>query len=236
LQAVLETIYLLFNEGYSASTGKDLIRYEICEEAIRLTEIIADHAAIQNKSTVYALLALMQLNASRFAARLDAEGNILTLEQQNRSLWNFKLIGKGFSNLEKFTLGEEISIYHILATISAYHCSAANYQSTDWESILSLYNQLIQIDNSVVVLLNRAVALSKVSGAEVAIRELEKLQDTPPIKSYHLFYSVLAEFYIQILEFDKATEALKTAIALAPLETERSFLQKRLVYCREKIF
>ncbi|HXS37708.1 MAG TPA: sigma-70 family RNA polymerase sigma factor [Flavipsychrobacter sp.] len=236
LQVVLETIYLLFNEGYSASTGKDLIRYEICEEAIRLAEIIASHSAIQNKSTVYALLALMQLNASRFEARQDAEGNILTLEHQNRSLWNFKLMGKGFSNLEKFTADKEISIYHILATISAYHCSAANYQSTDWESILSLYNQLIQIDSSAVVLLNRAVALSKVSGPKIAILELEQLKNTQSIKTYHLFYSVLAEFHIQMLEFDKAADVLGTAIALAPLEAERSFLQRRLTYCREKVF
>jgi len=237
LQAVLETIYLLFNEGYSASTGKDLIRYEICEEAIRLTEIIANHAAIQNKSTVYALLALMQLNASRFAARLDAEGNILTLEQQNRSLWNLKLMGIGFPNLEKAALSDkEITIYHILAAISAYHCSAVDYKSTDWNSILTLYNQLIQIDNSAVVLLNRSVALSKVSGIEIAIAELEKLKDIPSMKFYHLFYSVLAEYYIQAQEFKKAVEVVETAITLAPLEAEKKFLQKRLEYCREKIF
>jgi RNA polymerase sigma factor (sigma-70 family) len=100
LRVVLEIIYLLFNEGYSASTGQELIRYEICEEAIRLTEIIKGHPAIHDKSNVYALLALMQLNASRFRARQDAEGNIFTLEQQNRSLWDITLIGKGFLYLE----------------------------------------------------------------------------------------------------------------------------------------
>ena len=108
LQTVLETIYLLFNEGYSASSGTDLIRYEICEEAIRLTEIIANHPMIQNKSNVYALLSLMQLNASRFKARQDADGNILTLEKQNRLLWDYSFMEKGFSNLEKSTSGNQI--------------------------------------------------------------------------------------------------------------------------------
>lgn len=124
LQAVLETIYLLFNEGYSASKGNDLIRYELCEEAIRLAEIIEASHSIQDKSNVYALLALMQLNASRFKSRQDNEGNLLTMAEQDRSLWDGALIQKGISNLTKAAAQNHISVYHLLATISAVHCSA----------------------------------------------------------------------------------------------------------------
>ena len=236
LQTVLETIYLLFNEGYSASTGTDLIRHEVCEEAIRLAEIIAAHESIEEKSTIYALLALMQLNSSRFKARQDAEGNILTLEQQNRSLWDFTLMKEGFISLDRSLPANEISIYHILATISSYHCSAPDYESTDWKSILTLYDRLVEIDNSPVVLLNRAVALSKVEGADVAILELEKLQNITSLQSNHLFYSVLAEFYIGIGKYHDAVDQLQKAISLAPLDTERIFLEKKLKYCFEKIF
>ena len=236
LQTVLETIYLLFNEGYSASTGTDLIRYEVCEEAIRLGEIIATHESIEDKSTIYALLASMQLNSSRFKARQDAEGNILTLEQQNRSLWDFAMMKEGFINLDRSMPTDEISIYHILATISSYHCSAPDYESTDWKSILALYDRLVEIDNSPVILLNRAVALSKVEGAGVAVKELEKLQNIPSLQSYHLLHSVLAEFYIEMDQFGQAVEQLKKAIDLAPLDAERIFLRKKLKYCYEKIF
>jgi RNA polymerase sigma factor (sigma-70 family) len=235
LEAVLETIYLLFNEGYSASSGKDLIRYEVCEEAIRLAEMISMHTAIQQKSNVYALLALMQLNASRFKARQDADGNILTLEQQNRSLWDYALMEKGFSNLEKSTFEKQISIYHLLASISAYHCSAINYKATDWKSILSLYDRLIQIDHSPIVLLNRAIALSKVSGAEKAIHELEQIKDATSLKSYHLYYSTKAEFHIELHQFPEAITAIETAIKLAALPNEKYMLQKKRAFCQEKI-
>lgn len=236
LSIVLKTIYLLFNEGYSASTGNNLIRFELCEEAIRLTDLISEHSAIQNKSDIYALLALMQLNASRFSARQNKEGNILTLAEQDRSIWNQALIQKGLSNLEKSTSNTHISIYQILATISAYHCVATNFYSTDWKSILSLYDNLLQLDNSPIVLLNRAIALSKVAGAAKGIKELELIQDNPLIKSYHLFYSTQAEFYVELNKFSEAAECLEKAIKLSPLPSEIKLLQSRLETCNEKIF
>jgi RNA polymerase sigma-70 factor (ECF subfamily) len=143
---------------------------------------------------------------------------------------------KGFINLERSMPCDEISSYHIMATISSYHCSAPNYQATDWGSILSLYDRLIEIDGSPLVALNRTVALSKVAGAVRALAELEKLQNTPSLKLYHLFYSVFAEFYIELEQFDNAVTALNKAIELAPLDTERVFLQKKLKYCINKIF
>ena len=234
LQTVLETIYLLFNEGYSASKGNDIVRYELCEEAIRLAEIITTNTAIHTKSNVYALQALMQLNASRFRARQDSSGNILTLEEQDRSLWNYELMEKGFNSLEKSTNTNHLSIFHILATISAYHCSASSYQATDWKAIFACYEKLIEIDNSPVVLLNRAIALSKVNGAAAAINELKKIEGSPSLKSYHLYYSTLGAFYIDDTRFKEAIPIFEKAIELAPLQAEKSLLQKKLDLCRAK--
>lgn len=234
LQTVLNTIYLLFNEGYSASKGNDIVRYELCDEAIRLAEIISNNISIEEKSTVFALLALMQLNAARFKARQDANGNIFTLEEQNRSLWDYAVMEKGFNNLEKSTVFNQISSFHILAAISAYHCSAANYASTDWKAILALYEKLLQIDNSPVVLLNRAIALSKVNGAAAAIIDLKSIKGSPSFKSYHLYYSTLGTFYIETGEYETAIPILEKAINLAPLPAEKSLLQKKLDFCLKK--
>ncbi len=235
LGAVLETIYLLFNEGYSASKGNDLIRYELCEEAIRLTEIIEAHPAIQNKSNVYALLALMQLNASRFASRQDSEGNLLTMAEQDRSLWDHTLIEKGIFNLSKATGNDHISVYHILATISTVHSTAPDFESTNWQIILSLYDNLIQLDSSPVVLLNRAIALSKVDGAEKTLHELERIKNDPALKSYHLFYSTQAEFYMQLNKFSNAANSLEKAIQLSSVKAEKDLLKRKLDLCKEKM-
>jgi len=235
LDTVLQTIYLLFNEGYSASMGKDLIRFELCEEAIRLSEIIAGHEVLQNKSNVYAILSLMYLNASRFKSRTDSQGNILTLAEQDRSLWDRALMQKGFAYLEKSTDHKSLSIYHILAAISAYHCSASDFVSTDWKSILHLYDNLVLIDPSPLILLNRAIAVSKVHGAVQAIDELEKIKKSPSLANYHLFYSTQAEFYIQANDFRKASSSLEKAIDLSPLPVEKELLKKKLDLCLEKI-
>jgi RNA polymerase sigma-70 factor, ECF subfamily len=122
-----------------------------------------------------------------------------------------------------------------LASISAYHCTAANYESTDWQSILFLYNKLIDTDPSPLVLLNRSVALAKVKGTEAGVTELEKLKSEPSLQSYHLFYTVYAEFYMELNRYPESASMLRKAIELTPLETEKSFLEQKLAYC-ENIF
>ena len=236
LQTVLETIYLLFNESYSASKGDDIIRYELCEEAIRLTQMLVNDKTIQHKETVHALCALMFINASRFKARQDEDGNLLTMEEQNRSLWDKQMLGIGLGHLTEATKNNSISIYHILAAISAQYSIAPDYNSTDWKSILSLYDSLIQLDNSPVILLNRAIAVSKVDGAKLALEELKKIKDNAAFKSYYSFYSTEAEFYIQEKDFRNAIPALEKAIELAPLQSQKELLQKKVKLCREKIF
>jgi len=235
LNTVLKTIYLLFNEGYSASSGKDLIRTELCEEAIRLASMISEHDAVQDKSEVYALLALMQLNTSRFSARQNNVGHILTMAEQDRSVWNKELMQAGLNNLERSTYNKNVSIYHVLAAISAYHCVAVSFEATDWKSILALYDSLLEFDNSPVALLNRAIALSKVQGAEKGIHELELIKDNPSIKTYHLFYSAQAQFYYELNNFSEAAESLKKAIKYSTLPSEKTLLEERLKLCLEKI-
>jgi len=227
-EAVLEAIYLLFNEGYSASNGEQLIRMELCEEAIRLVQIIIQHPAIVNKSNAYALLGLMQLNASRFKAREDEEGNILTLEEQNRALWDFQLMEAGFINLDHSLQSGYISLYHILASISAYHCTAKDFDSTNWKGILTLYDKLLLIDNSPLIRLNRAIALSRAKSIPLAMKELNEIESATTIQSNYLFYSTKSDFYRRLNEPQKAYDMLQKAITLAPLTKEKSMLEKKL--------
>lgn len=231
LDAVLETIYLLFNEGYSASTGNDLIRFELCEEAIRLAGIIAAHEGIQNKSNVYAVLALMYLNASRFRSRTDTTGAILTMAEQDRTQWDPLLMQQGFYYLERSTIQRTVSIYHILAAISAQHCAAPDFASTDWKSILALYDKLIEIDDSPIVLLNRAIVLAKVNGASSGLEALEKIKDSAALVSYHLFYSTQGELYLQLNDPARASVSFEKAIQLSPLQAEKDLLKRKLEQC-----
>jgi RNA polymerase sigma factor (sigma-70 family) len=235
LKAALDTIFLLFNEGYKASHGNDLIRSELAEEAMRLTEILVAHPAITDKSAAHALLALMQLNTSRFGARNDAEGNIITLDHQDRSLWDLNLIEKGCIHLQKSEPENHLSKFHCLAVISAHHCRAPSFEETDWAGILNEYNRLMQIDNSPVVQLNRSIALGKAQGPAIAIECLKQIEDSGVLKEYHLFYSVKADFLMKLEQFDAAEENLIKARQFASLENEKSLLDKRIEFCRQKI-
>jgi RNA polymerase sigma factor (sigma-70 family) len=233
LDAVLETIYFVFNEGYSASTGDEVIRLEFCDEAIRLAELLAGSQAIEDTSNVYALLALMLLNASRFGARLDSEGNIRTLEEQDRQLWNKEMMQQGFTYLER-SATDNISVYHILATISAYHCSAPDFASTDWNGILALYDYWMVFDSSSMIKLNRSVAVSKVKGSAHALNELKVLKEDASFTAYHLLYSTEAAFYMDIGNFESASESLRKAIGYSPLKAEKLLLERKLQQCLEK--
>lgn len=234
LNTVLETIYLLFNEGYSASKGDTIIRYELCEEAIRLAQIVAADKTIRRKENVEALLALMFLNASRFKARQDSEGNLLTMAEQDRSLWDAQMRGIGLFHLTAASKNDSISVYYILAAISAHYSIAPDYESTDWNSILSLYDSLITLDNSPVIYLNRAVAISKVNGTKKALMELEKIKDDPALNKYYLFFSTQAEFFLQEDDYGSASVSFEKAIQLAPLPSLKKLLKKKLSLCRQK--
>ena len=230
LDAVLQTLYLLFNEGYKASSGDRLIRQELCEEAIRLTTLLSGHPSGDYPRT-HALLALMLLNAARFSARVDEEGNILRLKEQDRSAWSRPMIARGMFHLSRAAAGDELSAYHLQAGIAACHCAATDYESTDWPQILSLYDRLVELDDSAVIALNRAVAVAQVEGPAAGIKAVEKIHDRQTLESYYLHYAVLAEFESALENFKAAGEHLRRAMQLTELKSEHSFLSRRLKEC-----
>jgi RNA polymerase sigma-70 factor (ECF subfamily) len=235
LNTVLKTIYLLFNEGYSATNGSKLIRYELCMDAIRLAELIISHSSFKSNTLVHALLALMLLDASRFEARQDEEGNIIEMAKQDRSKWSQALINKGLYHLGKIQESRQISIYHVLATISAYHCSSPNYESTNWGAILSLYDTLIIFDHSPIVLLNRAIAVAKIHGSGQAIAELVELESTGALENYYLLHSTLAELYIEQKQYEKAANSLEKAVQLTRNDAEIRLLTSKLERCKKEL-
>jgi RNA polymerase sigma factor (sigma-70 family) len=234
LEGVLRTLYLLFNEGYKASSGENLIREELCSEAIRLAILLAEHPA-GNQPRSHALIALMLLNGARLPARVDAEGNILRLREQDRSSWDREMIGRGMLHLSQSATGGELSEYHLQAGIAACHSTASDYGATDWPRILSLYDRLIQIDDySPVVALNRAVAIAQVHGPKAGIEAVEAIQNRHPLDSYYLYYAVLAEFEAQLNKFQVAASHLRKALQLTELKSEQSLLSKRLRDCEKR--
>jgi RNA polymerase sigma factor (sigma-70 family) len=227
LAAVLHTLYLLFNEGYKASSGENLLREDLCYEAIHLALLVSEHPAGDQPRT-HALVALMFLNAARFAARIDTQGNILRLKEQDRSLWDRSMIQRGILHLGRSATGEELTEYHLQAAIAACHCTAPNYESTDWPQIFSLYDRLVQIDDSPVVALNRAVALAQVDGPEVGMKAVEAIRNCESLGGYYLYYAVLAELCAELNDFSAASDHCRKAIQLTDIPSERAFLSKRL--------
>jgi len=227
LDGVLQTLYLLFNEGYKASSGDHLIREELCQEAIRLVSLLAEHPT-GNRPRTHALIALMLLNAARLRARTDSEGNILRLKEQDRSTWDQAMIARGMFHLSNSAAGEKVSPYHLQAAIAACHCAATNYESTDWRRILSLYDQLLELDDSPIIALNRTVAVANVHGPQAGIDAVEAIQNGEQLNSYYLLYAVLGEFEKQLNHFQAAIDNFRKALELTELTSEQSFLSERL--------
>jgi RNA polymerase sigma factor (sigma-70 family) len=227
LDSVLDVLYLMFNEGYSAYQGEDLVRHDLCAEAIRLTALLARHRA-GDLPKVHALLALMLLQAARLDTRTDAAGNLLLLEEQERSRWDQQMIRAGLGELVQSARGEELSQYHIEAGIAATHAVAPSYAATDWQCVLAQYDLLMQMTGSPVVALNRAVALAMVEGPQAGLHELARVRQMAGMEGYYLLHATLAEFWRQVGEIEKARASYQRALALTASEPARRFLQRRL--------
>ncbi|HET7626684.1 MAG TPA: sigma-70 family RNA polymerase sigma factor [Verrucomicrobiae bacterium] len=227
LDAVLQSLYLMFNEGYKASTGEKLVREDVCHEAIRLVNLLAGHAA-GNRPATHALLALMLLSAARLNARVDGDGNLLRLEEQDRAQWNQPMIARGMFHVARSADGDEITEYHLQAGIAACHCAAKNFDSTNWPRILALYDQLIQLNDSPVIALNRAVAVAHVHGPQAGIQAVESIRDRKSLESYYLLYAVLGEFEAKLNRRNIAANHFRKALELAALASEKKFLSKKL--------
>jgi RNA polymerase sigma-70 factor (ECF subfamily) len=230
VDSVLQSLYLLFNEGYKASSGDKLVREDICLEAIRLASLLAEHP-VGNQPKTHGLLALMLLNTARIPARIDSDGNLLRLQEQDRSRWNQPMIARGMFHIAQSAAGDEISEYHLQAGIAACHCAAKDYASTEWRQILSLYDQLIEFDNSPVVALNRAVALAEVHGPQAGIEAINAIQNLQSLESYYLLYAVLGELELRLNHAHAAAAHFRKSLQLAEIKSEQVFLSKRLQVC-----
>lgn len=221
LENVLTTLYLLFNEGYYSVSQNTSVRKDLCVEAMRLCYLLTINEAT-NKPTVNAMMALMCFHASRFDARINADGEQVLYPDQDTSLWDVELIGRGKFFLNKAATGNQLTKYHIEAGIAWWHTH--HEDSTEkWESILQLYNRLLTIEYSPMAALNRTYALAKANGKPAAIAEAEKLK----LEDSHLYYSLLGYLYTDV-DNKKAIRHLKTAMKLAKSETNKATIEKTI--------
>ncbi|MBI3207749.1 MAG: sigma-70 family RNA polymerase sigma factor [Candidatus Solibacter usitatus] len=223
LDSVLESLYLLFNEGYSSSGGDSLLRSDLCEEAVYLTSLLTKLRAPK----VHALLALQLFHVARMNARTDASGELLLLEDQNRALWDRRLIDRAFLHLESSAAGNELTAYHLQAAIAAEHASAESLSTTNWGAIRELYEQLAECSVSPVVLLNRAVAISRHTGAQAGWDALQPLLRESTMSNYYLRHAVEAHLLSRLERFGAAREAWRRALDCPCNAVERRFLERR---------
>ena len=230
LGVILKVLYLLFNEGYKSSSGDQLIKKDLCLESLRLTKILSD-SVFGDHPNVNALLALMCFHISRFDSRINEKGELLTLEEQDRSKWNDELIERGsyFFHKSYTSQGiEHMTEYHIQAAMAGLHCQAKDYESTDWEQLLGLYDMQMSSKPSPVVELNRLVVYARVHGPNQALNELTKLQDHSFLQNYYLFYAVKADLLTQLSQPKTAIKSLEKAIELSENQLERKHLEKKI--------
>jgi len=220
-RAVLSVIYLIFNEGYAASSGDALIRADLCAEAIRLARLLAE--LMPDEPEVMGLLALVLLIQSRAAARTGSDGSLVLLADQDRTLWDRALIAQGQAIVRACLRRNEPGPYQIQAAINAVHSDAATAADTDWRQILRLYDQLLAVAPSPVATLNRAVAVAEVDGPAAALASLDDLH----LDGYYLFHAIRADLFRRLERDADAAVAYDTAVALAGNSTERAFLQRR---------
>ena len=225
LEAVLQVVYLVFNEGYSAAAGAEVTRAELTGEAIRLGRLLTE---LRPEPEVLGLLALMLLQESRHAARTSPSGELILLENQDRSLWNREQIAEGVAWLERALESRRFGAYTLQAAIAAVHAEAASVAATDWRRIVALYDQLLRIQPSPVVELNRAVAVAMRDGPEAGLARIDALLEQGELANYHLAHSARAEMYRRLGRTTEARSSYERALALTRQEPERQFLQERI--------
>jgi RNA polymerase sigma-70 factor, ECF subfamily len=227
LDAVLTVIYLVFNEGYAATRGEPLVRADLCAEAIRLGRLVQTLMAPQPSSEVHGLVALMLLHDSRRDARSDEAGNLIVLEEQDRSRWNRRQISEALPWVEEALRGGP-GPFAVEAAIAALHCEALRAEDTDWPQIVRLYDVLERLRPSPIVSLNRAVAVAMVEGPRAALTLIDQLASTGKLDSYHLLHAARADLFRRLDSSAEAAASYQRALALAGNESERRFLERRL--------
>jgi RNA polymerase sigma-70 factor (ECF subfamily) len=227
LDAVLTVIYLVFNEGYAATRGAPLVRADLCAEAIRLGRLLQTLMGVEAPSELNGLVALMLLHDSRRNARSDDAGNLIVLEEQDRSRWNRQQIEEALPLVEEALRGGP-GPFAVEAAIAALHCEAARAEDTDWSQIVQLYNVLERLQPSPIVLLNRAVAVAMIEGPRPALALIDRLAATGQLDSYHLLHAARADLLRRLGSSVEAAASYERALSLVTNESERRFLQRRL--------
>lgn len=226
LSAVERVIYLMFNEGYHGASTKTAIRAELCREAMRLGAVLIENARVATTSS-YALCALMSFHAARLRSRTNAAGELVSLFDQDRSLWDADLIARGVRLLERAATGSEASAYHLEAAIAAVHCAASTAEATDWSQIVWLYDLLMRVAPSPVVALNRAIAISYRDGPEAGIAEIRSIGENERLASYPFYPAALGELEMRSGNVEEARRQFEAAVSLARNATERRFLESK---------
>jgi RNA polymerase sigma-70 factor, ECF subfamily len=227
LESVLDTIYFLFNEGYAAHAGDALVRQDLCVEALRLGRLIAGSSLAT--PAVHALVAFMALQAARLPARTDEAGDLILLDDQDRRLWDERLIALGFAHFEQSIAGE-VTEFHIQAAIAATHARTLPL-SEGWPVILALYDQWLQLNPSPTVMLNRAVAVAKVHGPAAALASIAPVEDSTALRRYHLFYAVKGQLLLALGRRTDAGAAFAAALECECSAPEIRYLKRRLAEC-----
>lgn len=227
LDTVAKVLYLIFNEGYTASEGAELVRKDLCFEAIRLCTFLAGHP-VTNMPRINALTALFLFQGARLSSRYDHDGELLILSAQDRSLWDKTMIARGFNYLRLSASGDELTEYHLEAEIAAVYASAENFEAIDWRHILECYELLQQRKFSPVVELNRIIVLAKIHGAGKALEELSRFEEGHKLKDNNLFHITRAHFLAETGKNAEAISSYKTAINLTHNEPVRRFLNKKI--------
>jgi predicted RNA polymerase sigma factor len=227
LDAVLEVLYLLFTEGYAATEGDRLIKNDLCAEAIRLAETLAENPATAQPEC-HALLALMLFQAARLPARIDALGDLLLLEEQDRKLWDQSMIHLGLLHLEQAARGSTLSAYHLQAEIAAMHSTTEHFTLTNWENILELYDLLREKQPTPVVLINRAVAVAQVKGPSAGLIALEAIPKNSQVERYPFLHAAEGEFHRRLGHTRDAEISFQRALQSAHTEPQQRFLMRKL--------
>jgi RNA polymerase sigma factor (sigma-70 family) len=227
VEAVYQAIYLLFNEGYHGSQSERTVREDLCYEALRLALLLSEHPVAARPAT-FALVALFCFDAARLRGRVDAEGFLIPLEQQDRSTWDQELIGQGFRYLERSATEALVSAFHLEAGIAAFHSGAPAYERTDWPRIVELYDRLYDLKPTPIVALNRAIAVGQARGPAAGLHELETIPARPMLKEYPFYPAALGEFHRQAGHTAAARACFEQALRLARNSSETRYLERKL--------
>lgn len=233
LDSLLEVLYLLFNEGYGAHAGEELVRADVCAEAIRLGRQLVDHPATALPEA-HALLSLMLLQAARLPARVDAAGELATLEEQDRALWDQRMLAEGLRELGRSASGQRLTAYHVEAAIASYHAIAPSFEETDWNSVVAQYDQLFELKPTPVVALNRAVALAMARGPVAGLAAIDEIAEHPSLRNYLPLSATLGELSLRAGDPEKAAEHFTRALELPATLPEKRFLLRKLSGVRQR--